>query len=822
MTGRVPGKFAASGDTTPIDQTDAQGKVNWTAGYGPDYERKIGEDPNAKAVERQKQNWLFGLLTENLNQWQNQAFPDWRGTQAGTDGIPYDINACVRYTVDGNVYRALQAVPANTSPLNATYWEVLPTMSFIKSLSAMPAGGGTPSQERVTTAKDPATLKNGTWEYADVAASSPNLPAAVGGMLESKTWVTNGVINATVQRYTAKTGIIWYRATQDGNVWSDWEQIQNRSELINRGYFEAPAVTDCNAVTETGFYSGIASAANLPPDVTAGASFMLMVTRRQVGTAMLEQMLFTDNATSSTGAVWVRSMLGTTWRTWRRIAERGDIPAPVIYPKSVDIDFDNATTGTYYLGVANYTASTGIKPVSSGAGILTVVVNGPYTTQTYQDYLGQFFYRGKGSGAWTPWVRPGGSATSLGGYGIGDALANANSWGDNLVFDDQFMDTRWTGNVVAGLTWQVTQANRAGWPGKRLVAFSGNATVPTGSGIQLFLPSDMAEIPVMQNPSAETVLGVSNQVFDIGFTYSFAPGAIGRVGLSIGAVSGSGAETWSYFTASALDGTGTAGLTYTNRYTPPAGTVRLKIGIGAFAEGGGTAMKGDLNIGAPFIRQATMGKFQGYINGSVGKDFNKLTESGVYMFTNDAALINSPNKPPSNASGALTTSNTKVNIITQMYVDYNGQVSARGSNGGVVWSPWVTAYSAADLDVRGIVSARLLTTENLNSLTYQGTFQQTGDSGATLALNYPTPLTAGILEVTGKEASSQTLQKYTSLQTDTTGGTVRGGVFTRNLYNNAWSPWVLQSKIAVGHGAGAPPARPDGSPWQDGDLYFVI
>lgn len=410
MTERIPTRFANNGDRTAIELTDAQGKVSWDSGYGNDYERRIGEDPNAKAVERTKQNWLFGVLTENAKQWQDQAFPEWRGTAAGSVGIPFAKNAFVRLMSTGEVYRSLQAVPVNTPVTNAAYWEVVLNNSQITAISPMPAGGGNTAAELITSTSgvdlNGSQFQSGTWEFVDAAVSASNLPEAVAGTLECKAWTpvtATPSVQAKIQRYHTKAGKTWTRA-YNGTSWSIWEQIQQRSELASRGYFGAPAITDLNTMTETGFYAGIASATNLPPDITPSASWNLIVTKRQTGSVLAHQMLFADNATSNSGAIWVRSILGTSWRSWRRMAEVSDVPAPVSFPKFASVNFDTITEGSYYMSNASFGTSTGTKPSPSGAGVLTMVVNTPYAAQTYNDYQGRMFYRGRlDATTWTAW-----------------------------------------------------------------------------------------------------------------------------------------------------------------------------------------------------------------------------------------------------------------------------------------------------------------------------------------------------------------------------------------------------------------------------------
>ena len=65
----LPIPFANTGTKTPISQNRNDGVVNLTQGYGDDYSRTLGTDPAAKPVERDFQNWLYNILTENMIEW---------------------------------------------------------------------------------------------------------------------------------------------------------------------------------------------------------------------------------------------------------------------------------------------------------------------------------------------------------------------------------------------------------------------------------------------------------------------------------------------------------------------------------------------------------------------------------------------------------------------------------------------------------------------------------------------------------------------------------------------------------------------------------
>lgn len=214
-TVRVPAPFAQAGTVTPIDLTRTDGVVNFNQGYTDDYSRELGVDPAAKAVERDKLNYMLNLITTNLIDWQQSAFPQWLSANA------YAINAFVRYTATAGtterVYRCIAASSAGVLPTNTTFWEELLTVAQILASVPMPENGV------VTVATDFNTLVNGTWEFASntIANGSPNAPAQLGtsslaGMLQSKQW-TSGANTFIVQQYTDTSGNTFYRGATNGS-----------------------------------------------------------------------------------------------------------------------------------------------------------------------------------------------------------------------------------------------------------------------------------------------------------------------------------------------------------------------------------------------------------------------------------------------------------------------------------------------------------------------------------------------------------------------------------------------------------------------------
>ena len=122
---RIP--FAENGDKTAIpDDLQPSGEVSYDQGYGFDYERELGVDPDAKAIERFKMNDLLNAITEAVKQYQEFGAPEFI-TTADNDGVPfsYSKDAMVRYrALPGDPFITYESlVDANTSlPTDATKW----------------------------------------------------------------------------------------------------------------------------------------------------------------------------------------------------------------------------------------------------------------------------------------------------------------------------------------------------------------------------------------------------------------------------------------------------------------------------------------------------------------------------------------------------------------------------------------------------------------------------------------------------------------------------------------------------------------------------
>lgn len=234
VTTQIPLAFAVSGSKTPIDVLRTDGVVDFTNGYTADYSRELGVDPSAKPVERDKQNYLFNLITSNLIDWQSMGFPQW------ISGLPYAVGAFVRYspniaTTPERIYRCIVANTGAVAPVSSSNWEELLTMAALQAAIPMP------EKLVISVATDFNTLtSNATWEIQtdSIASGSPNSPSSFAGMLEVKN--IGGANAVIVQRYIDRQGKVFFRGAQSG-TWVAWQST------TGLGYTPANAATTITA-----------------------------------------------------------------------------------------------------------------------------------------------------------------------------------------------------------------------------------------------------------------------------------------------------------------------------------------------------------------------------------------------------------------------------------------------------------------------------------------------------------------------------------------------------------------------------------------------
>lgn len=230
--------FAAAGDVTTVPPTDPNGFVNFNSGYTPDYELNLASgDPQAKAVERGIQNWLFNTLTTGLKAWQNANRPPWYNNMPGGYARYAEV---VVDTGDGfpRPYRSLAGGNV-TNPINSATWEYIEGTGELVKHVPMPTGGPAGSGSyMVSVATDFNTfVANGSWQFLNdaVVNGSPNPPANGGnkgqaGMLEVTAWL-DGANSYVTQFYRDKAGLGFMRGSVNG-TWTAWKIWANQFQNV--------------------------------------------------------------------------------------------------------------------------------------------------------------------------------------------------------------------------------------------------------------------------------------------------------------------------------------------------------------------------------------------------------------------------------------------------------------------------------------------------------------------------------------------------------------------------------------------------------------
>lgn len=120
--------FATAGDKTAIpDDTQPSGAVSYETGFGPDYQKDLATDPDAKPIPRPESNQLYFDITDAIRQYQTLGVPDFI-TTADNGGVPfpYDIYARVRYDDGGGfqIYESMEDTNTNL-PSDVASWRVI-------------------------------------------------------------------------------------------------------------------------------------------------------------------------------------------------------------------------------------------------------------------------------------------------------------------------------------------------------------------------------------------------------------------------------------------------------------------------------------------------------------------------------------------------------------------------------------------------------------------------------------------------------------------------------------------------------------------------
>lgn len=229
MAELINSPFARIGDRTTLPVTDPNGRVSWDSGYTPNYEIDLESgDPLARAVERDKMNYLFWILTDNVMQYQQYGFPEWSSAKQGG----YARGAVVTRTVSGvsQQYKSLTANNTSDPNSNATNWTKLFASNEVLSSIDLPFGGKLGySAGYLTASKDfnSSDLWGGTFIFSShaAAAGSANCPSQYMGILKTYKH-SESTTNLFTQVYLDYEGFTYIRRMFSG-AWTGWSKSVN-------------------------------------------------------------------------------------------------------------------------------------------------------------------------------------------------------------------------------------------------------------------------------------------------------------------------------------------------------------------------------------------------------------------------------------------------------------------------------------------------------------------------------------------------------------------------------------------------------------------
>lgn len=254
--------FGESGDKTAVpDVTDPSGYVSYQSGYPVDYERVLGTDPLAKAIERQKLNQVLYDVTSGIQHLQKFGFPDYiDATANGGTAYAYDIGSIVRFTdklnyrntvlnntnapnVSGwvlynNDADAIVASTAKTTPVDAdlvglvdsaasnvlkkiTWGNIKTALASLFAPLASPAFTGTPTAPNFSYKPTPVIVTSWSYDTTTITLNVASHTFVAGdyievGGLTATTNIPNGV--HLVTSVTATTIVFTYALTPTGTT----------------------------------------------------------------------------------------------------------------------------------------------------------------------------------------------------------------------------------------------------------------------------------------------------------------------------------------------------------------------------------------------------------------------------------------------------------------------------------------------------------------------------------------------------------------------------------------------------------------------------
>lgn len=213
---RITIPFAVSGDQTAIPDTDTVNNfVNNTTGYTLDYERLIGTDPLAKAVERAKLNYVFNTYSTLLKMWQDQTFSTWVTPVSSSVGA-YSQYAVTMY--GGAPWQSIVSANTVTPGTDGTKW-----VPFTNTL---------PNWGAVAAATAFNTALPGVYTYTATPTDTNAPSGALAGTLAVWSYGSGGS-QIQQQHYYDVAGNSWYRG-YSSSTWTAWQQSASTALYVKK------------------------------------------------------------------------------------------------------------------------------------------------------------------------------------------------------------------------------------------------------------------------------------------------------------------------------------------------------------------------------------------------------------------------------------------------------------------------------------------------------------------------------------------------------------------------------------------------------------
>jgi hypothetical protein len=309
---------SAERDSLPDSRTQP-GYVAYNTGYTLDYQLQLNVEPDAKAIERKLFNGLMYDATQNIQQWQQQMFPDWFAPQGTNPGQwpPYVKYANVRF--NGLMY--VSSVDNNSSqPGTDSNWELLETPAATRARIPMPYSGNISTPTDFNTIFVPSTY---TIPSDAIAAGSPNSPYTLAGMIEIR-----GDGNFVEQRYSSRDGKLFIRGRQDATSWTAWKEVAGLNQVARVDLSDVAVASNWDTLVSPGYAKVLPNQIgnNAPPIVPVSSNAMLNVIDTLSPNVTVQVVYNCD----TTQAILWRAFNGTSWTAWQttssadKVAKAGD------------------------------------------------------------------------------------------------------------------------------------------------------------------------------------------------------------------------------------------------------------------------------------------------------------------------------------------------------------------------------------------------------------------------------------------------------------------------------------------------------------------